>query len=193
MPNPCHRRIDVRGVDAGLQVGQQRHQHRQPQQHWSAAFQQRLDGTVAEIVVQLAPVELGVASLRLRRQFHPQMLTLAVPVGADEGQHFQCSARQMLDHGLRRFLRERQQTGGRDGRALARGPVFQRLAQGVAPLKHTPRLHQLPAAQLAAFVGVLQRSLHRFLIACSCDGDGNVERNPSGLHGCQQAFFTPER
>ena len=45
--------------------------------------------------------------------------------------------------------------------------MFQRLAQGIAPLEHAPRLHELPAAQLAAFIGILQCGLHRFLVACA--------------------------
>ncbi len=58
------------------------------------------------VVLQFTPVELGVAPLRLRRQFHPQVVTLVVPVGVGEGQYLQRPARQLLDHGLRRFLRE---------------------------------------------------------------------------------------
>lgn len=43
----------------------------------------------------------------------------------------------------------------------------ERFAKGTAPLEHAPHLHQLPAAQLAAFVGILQGGLDGLLVACS--------------------------
>ena len=107
VPNPRHRGVDVRDIDAGLQIGQG-HQHGQPEQHRRATLQQRPNRTIVDAIVQFAPVELGVAPLRLGRQLHPKVIALVMPVGADEGQNPQRSARQMLDHRLRRFLRKRQ-------------------------------------------------------------------------------------